>query len=247
MSTRLLTNMRREEQIETMLTMPDRDMCEMIRAHFESHPTLPGEKALKDEVNQKLKSLEPDENGFTPTTDTPFNNEETEQKFWSEDEKKEIAGKFAETRIRETPLKEGNHYLDFRHYDPTALKRESVDEQPLNDNSFVPFSGKNSIYVDKVNVELQKNDAGEVYVLAEQLDGTHRTIGSLPDSFLKNNPMNVDCCSAELEIADYSNGQMKNISTRIIVDTDLMSGDAIDLDDSLLSGLNQEQDDGLNQ
>lgn len=239
MSIRLLTDMRRKEQVETMITMPDRDMCEMIRAHFESHPTLPGEKALKDEVNQKLKTLEPDENGFTSTAGTPFDNEDTEQRFWSDDEKKEIATKFAETRIRETSLKEGNHYLDFRHYDPTALKRESVDELPDKANS--------SIYVDRVNVELQKNDAGEVYVLAEQSDGGHRTIGSLPEAFLKNNPMNVDCCAAELEIADYSNGKMKNISTRIVVDTDLMSGDVIDLDDSLLSGLDQEQGGSLNQ
>ena len=94
-------------------------------------------------------------------------------------------------------------------------------------------------------MELQKNDVGDVYVLAEQSDGGHRTIGTLPDSFLTNNPMNVSHCEAELQLTDFSNGNMKNLSARVVVDSDLMSGDVIDLDENLLSGLDQET--GLTQ
>lgn len=244
MKIRLLTDMRRKEEIDKMIAMPDRDMCEMIRAHFESHPTLPGEKALKNEVNQKLKSLEPDENGFVPAagTPTPFDNEEDVFKLWDTDEKKEIADKFAKTRIRETPLKEVNEYLTTtisEDYNPIKLKRMPLDKLPQN-------GGNGFVYIDKVNVELQRLD-DSVHVIAEQSDGTHRFIGHLPDTFLKYNPMNVEFCSAELEIADYSNGKMKNISTRIVVDTDVMSGDVIDLDNSVFTGIYQKHGDDLSQ
>ena len=59
--------------------------------------------------------------------------------------------------------------------------------------------------------------------------------------FITNNPMNVEDCRAIVQIIDYSNGQMKNISASIIVDTDLMSGDAIDLNNDMLTGLNPSE------
>ena len=93
------------------------------------------------------------------------------------------------------------------------------------------------VYVDKVNVELQNNGNGEVYVTAELANGGWRSIGHLPEKFLKNNPMNVESCAAELQIVDFSNGKMKNLSASIVVDTDVMSGDVIDLDNSMLGNL----------
>lgn len=68
-----------------------------------------------------------------------------------------------------------------------------------------------------------------------------RTIGVLSHNFITNNPMNVEDCRAIVQIIDYSNGQMKNISASIIVDTDLMSGDAIDLNNDMLAGLNPSE------
>lgn len=236
----ILADARRDDHYKSLMEMPDRDLCEMIRAHFESHPTLPGEKALKDRANYELTQINGNEqfnqeqkNDFVPATNTPFDNNTSMEPVVKE----ELARGYARTRIRETPLKEGNHYLDFRHFDPTALKRELVTET-------ADVSG-NSVFVDRVNVELQNNGAGEVYVLAEQSDGSHRTIGSLPENFLKNNPMNVDSCEAELQIADYSNGNMKNLSAKVVVDTDLMSGDVIDLDEDMFAGLDHET--GLEQ
>lgn len=255
MDSTVLTGLRRDEEAEKLDAMPDRDLAEMIRAHFDSHPALPGEKAFRDEINQKLKSLEPDENGFAPAGSSPFTDEdykpgdENKATLWEDPaDKMQAANKFAKTLIRETPLKEGNAMLDFHNeaYDPSKLKRNPVDEIPQN-------NGGGTIYVDRVDVELSKETDPEalnpnaVYVTAQQSDGSRRLVGSLPDSFLANNPMNVDRCGAELEITDYSNGNMKNISTRVVVNTDLMSGDVIDLDEDMISGLEQGQADDLNQ
>lgn len=208
-----LADMRRDEVYYSLMEMEDRDLCEMVRAHFESHPTLPGEKTMKDRVNQMLDMG----SAYGQPGDWEFGT----------DEKEKLAILYAETRIRETPLKEGNQYLDFRKYDPAALKRTLIDEN-------------GPVSVGRVNVELQKGGAGDIYAIAEQSDGTYRLIGSLPDKFLTNSPMNVDSCSAELELTDYSNGNMKNVKARIVVDTDLMSGDVLDLDDNMLNGLEGE-------
>ena len=172
--------MRREEQYETLKEMGNRDLCELIRAHFESHPTMPGEKALKDQVNQMLAQFDTpvhsmanmteaqiaetqkilsekqslSNNGFVPAGQTPFDNDNImtpEENIMTPEEKEDLARKYAQTRIRETSLKEGNYYLDFRHFDPTALKREQITliDPPAEKNG-------GAIYVDRVNVELQK-------------------------------------------------------------------------------------------
>lgn len=218
--TTILADQRRNEQKQSLINLSDRDLCEMIRAHFESHPALPGEKIMKDQVNQMLSQFD-----ITEEQKTVDNN------IMTAEEKETLVQQYANTRIRETHLKEGNYYFDFRHFDPTELKQEQITET-------ADVAG-NPVFVSKVNVELQNNGAGEVYVLAEQSDGSHRTVGSLPDNFLKNNPMLVDHCDAELQIADFSNGHMKNLSVTLVADTDLMSGDVIDLDDDLLKGLDQ--------
>lgn len=217
----ILADIRSEEHLKSLKELSDRDLCEMIRAHFESHTTLPGEKVMKDQVNQLITLIELD-NQFSIMPE----------------EKDELVRKYAQTRIRETPLKEGNHYFDFRNYDPTALERHPVTE--------VADVAGNPVYISRVNAELQNNNnAGEVNVVAELYNGRYTFVGSLPDNFLKNNPMNVDSCTAELEIADYSNGQMKNLSVRVVADTDLMSGDVVDLNENMMAGLDQES--GLEQ
>ena len=228
----ILADMRREEHQKSLMEMPERDLCEMIRSHFESHPTLPGEKELKDLASQRLVQLESAEevlkkDGFVPAADVPFGTDEDLSV------KTKLAADYAQTRIRETSLKEGNYYLDFRHFDPSELKRNPVDELPRKNGA--------PVHVDRVDVELQNNGV-DVYVMACQSDGGLRMIGTLPDNFLTNNPMNVDKCEAELQIVDFSNGNLKNISAKVVVDTDLMSGDVLDLDDDLLQGLSQDNE-----
>lgn len=244
-----LADIRRDEHVKQLRELPDRDLCEMVRAHFESHPTLPGEKAVKDQANQALAMLEDAQNAMTQNIlQAKFGPKEAFEQavgiatlnnsLLAPDDKEELVQAYAKTRIRETSLKEGTYYLDFRHFDPTELKRSPVDELPQN-------NGQSTVYVDKVKVELQKIDGNEVNVVAENSYGGWKFVGHLPDNFLKNNPMNVDHCEAELQLADYSNGNMKNLSAKVVVDTDLMSGDVVDLDESMLSGL--DQDNGLQQ
>lgn len=215
-----LTDMRREEHYQSLMEMPERDMLEMIRAHFESHPTLPGEKELKDKVNNKIENL----NNAARMGAAPKNGQYPPL-VWIDGEKESLARQYADTRIRETPV------------NMAGVRPEDLNRKPVVE---IPQAKTNStVYVSRVDVELQKQRSGDVYVLAEKADGKHITIGSLQDKFLTNNPMNVDSCKAELQIADYSNGKMKNLSARVVVDTDLMSGDVIDLDDDMLAGLDQ--------
>lgn len=204
----------REEHYRDFKNMDDRELCEMVHAHFDSHPTLPGEKSLKDGVEQALVLSDPIE--------------------LSEDEKESIANQYAQTRIRETKLKEGLYYLQ----DAASLDMYSGAK-------FVPEGKGAVVNVHYVDTELQKTESGEVGVIAKQASGGYRFIGTLPDNFMSNNPMIVDHCEGKLEIADYSNGKMKNIGVTLVVDTDLMSNDVIDLNDDILNGLNTEN--GLEQ
>ena len=202
--------------------LSDRDLCEQIRAHFESHPTLPGEKVMKDEVNQRLALLD----------DQSHN----KNSLMTSDEKEDLARKYAHTCIRETPLKEGLYYLDPKTHEDDLIQI-SVGE----------IHQENSIiYVNKVNVTSEKQPSGDVSVMAETWlpngEETHSLIGHLPDKFLTNNPMKVDICDAELQLVDYSNGKGKNISAKVVVNTDMMSGDVIALDEDMLPGLDYEAD-----
>ena len=76
---------RRQEQYDALLELNDRDLCEMIRAHFASHPCMSGEKALKDAAGQYLAMNDP--NLSLPPED-----------------REAYAHNFAATRIRETKL-----------------------------------------------------------------------------------------------------------------------------------------------
>lgn len=203
-----LADIRRREQAESLGQLDDRDIMEMARAHFDSHPTLPGEKNLKMMVNDELAN------------DGALSNEQ----------RGELIDKYVQTRIRETKMDSIG-----REFDPKDLNMESMSQN-------------GTVSMNKVNVELQRQTADDnatVYVLAERADGRHMTIGKLPDKFLTNSPMNVESCKAELQVMDYSNGKFKNVSMRVVADTDLMSGDVLDLDDTMLAGL--DQDSGLEQ
>lgn len=203
-----LADIRRQEQAESLGQLDDRDIMEMARAHFDSHPTLPGEKKLKMMVNDELANAG----------------------VLSDGQRGELIDKYVQTRIRETKMDSIG-----REFDPKDLNMESMSQN-------------GTVSMNKVNVELQRQTADDnatVYVLAERADGRHMTIGKLPDKFLTNSPMNVESCKAELQVMDYSNGKFKNVSMRVVADTDLMSGDVLDLDDTMLAGL--DQDSGLEQ
>lgn len=87
----ILADELRNEHRRSFENMDDRNLCEMVHAHFDSHPALPGEKSLKSSVEQALALNDPI--GLT------------------EDERKSIETQYVQTRIRETKLKEGLYYL----------------------------------------------------------------------------------------------------------------------------------------
>lgn len=135
-----------------------------------------------------------------------------------------VIDRFAYTRIRETKMEHTGLV------DPSAIMAQTMSQDGV-------------VTMKAANVEIQKLSNGEethAYVLAQNNDGKYQTVGRLPDKFLTNNPMNVESCRGELQITDYSNGKMKNVSMRVVVDTDIMSGDVIDLTDDMLAGIGQE-------
>lgn len=226
-----LADMSRTYMRNSLLEMPDKELCEMMRAHFESHPCMPGEKVLKDQVNQLLALAE---DGLA------------DGQLLTNGEKKELASKYADTRIRITPLKDA---IDLNHGAADQFAAVCFDTIGQEHSA---------IYVYEVDLALKREPSGEVSVYAEtnilsvypnakitDNGESYVRIGSLPDNFLRNCPMNVDTCPAELQLVDYSNGYMNNLSARVVVDVDYMSGDVMELNDDMLSGL--DQDDGLEQ
>lgn len=191
--TSALTEIRRKELIDNFAEVSNEQLCEQMKAHFESHPTLPGEKTIKERVNN------------------------ISDESISADERKELLEAYAQTRIREVSI--GNKYVDADI--ASGLKRSPVDEFQQKDGQ--------TVYVDRVDVVMYNTPEG-VEVFAEETDTNRysRHIGNLPENFVTNNPMNVDKCRAELQITDYSNGNMKNISLAIVADSDIMSHDVID-------------------
>lgn len=143
----------------------------------------------------------------------------------SENERQEMIQRYAQTRIRETKI-------DNLYETPPDL---SVLKTKL-------ISQNGTVSMSKANVDLVKLPSGNVAVEEQRIwkgQGHSAILGKLPDKFLTNNPMNVELCDAELQIMDYSNGKMKNVSMCVVVDTDLMSGDVVNLDENMLAGINQ--------
>lgn len=202
-----LVEIRQNECSQTLAAMPDVEFLEAVRTHFESHTTMPGEKSLKNMAKQKLSSL----------------NSLTDQIF-TFDEKEPLAERFAKARIRETSLKPGNRFLNQKQL--LEIKTEPLAELPITGNS--------RICVNRADAELKKDRDGSVLVTVKD---SGQLIGKLSDSFVKNNPMNVESCRAELQLSDYSNGRLKNVAIRVVIDTDLMSGDTIEMDNDILKGL----------
>lgn len=223
----LLMDAEKQKQTYELNRLDAKDLCEMIHNHFESHPTLPGEKALKTAANN-------------------FLNETAEGKnpVMTDKQKLDMAKSYADTRIRSTKLilnTQGS-----KPFEPDKLKLDKIDPADYKDHAD-PYVAKGRISVYETTVELQRREGSKphVSVLAPLSDGSYQTIGALPPNFLTNSPMNVEYCEGKLQVTDYSNGKLNNVSTRLIVDSDLMSGDVIDLNEDMLEALGETE--GLQQ
>lgn len=205
--------------------MNNQEVCEAIRSHFESHPTMPGEKWLKDRANELL--------GNPDTLDT-----------LDEAERQKLDYQYALTRIRETKLapRSGPGVVDAKGGDVNiAHDRNSFDLKTSGADLYdLKYNKLNGPLTSTIGVQLQKTEAG-VDVYAPDKTGKAVMVGALSESFLKNNPMNVDACKATMVVEDFSGGQLKTVSQYLVVDTDIMSGDIVDLSASMLPKMENSQ------
>lgn len=213
----------RMKMYDELLQTEDRELCEMIQAHFETHPCLPMEKEFKKSVADKLKA---DELALT------------------DKEKADFANRLAETRIREAKIDIGYPEIDGKWV------KESIDPDNVHDQFRLQYDGefsmKNgspvSIYTAQANLLSMPNETDYAAISVQNSAGDYVPLGKLNDQFMKNNPMLVEDCDVKLEVMDFSNGQMKNLRIRAIVDTDRMSGDVIDLDESMLPYVGMDEE-----
>lgn len=154
--------------------------------------------------------------------------EQVEQALWwnetsfTEYQRDTMIFQFSRMQIQETTVKASE-------YDPKLLSLDVMGE-------------KNDSTAYRTDASLIREDDGSVSVMTKCKDGNVVSIGQLKDKFLHNNPMNVDWCNAEVQLTDFSNGKMKNVSVRVVMNSDEMSGDIVNLDNDMLSGIEQNDD-----
>lgn len=200
------------------MEMDDRDMLESIRAHFASHATLPGEKALKERATYELAQID--------------NNEPEDARWLDPELKSDMARQLADTRIREFSV-------TMAGIRPDDLNHKFLGEYEIK-NGKIPVERPHgqTVYVSCVDGELIKS-GDDVFVHMERADGKYEE-SPVPDKYLANNPMTIKSCGAEIELRDWSNRRMKNVTAKVVVDVDKMTGDVIDLDNDMLAGLDQD-------
>lgn len=198
----------------------NREVLETIRAHFESHPTMPGEKQFKKRVNELLENPEALED-------------------WDPMERERMIIQYAETEVRETKFV-GN-VVDMTKNGTKQYKEPEENKFQLEHLGMVPYPERSvdaELY--SLDVELRKvKDGVNIYAKTNQDAARFTKVGTVPDNFLTNNPMNVNRCPAQISIEDFSGGKLRNVSERLVVESSRMSGDYVELDNDMLSGLDK--------
>lgn len=218
-----LADMRRKECKEELNKLSDQELLEQVNAHFASHPALPGEKEVKDFARERLD--------HTPNTYDLTHGwlDETGRIVLDPDvcqlngkpTRDEIIDVYAKTRIRETKT----HLI--KGFDLSDIKTDTISNQGV-------------VSMSRADVNIVKRSFGDVYIEAPDRTDTLFIIGTVPNKFFTNNPMNVESCKGELQMTDYSNGKMANVSVRLVVDTDRMSGDIVSLNEDMLEGFDDD-------
>lgn len=226
-----LADIRRQECKEQLNSLSDRELLEQVNTHFASHPALPGEKNIKDFCHERLDHV-PNTydltHGWIDNMSCLVLDPDVCRRN-GKPTREEIIETYARTRIRETKIELHDSF------DPSAVKTDVILE-------------KDNVSMKRADVNIVKRPTGDVCIEAPQSGRDCPTIiGTVPDKFLTNNPMNVESCKGELQITDYSNNKMKNVSIRLVADTDLMSGDVMCLDEDMLKGLDDVRSSQLEQ
>lgn len=201
-----LTDKRRDQCYLELLSMPERDMVRAIGEHFETHSVMPGEKALKEDVTNTLFNWDMAQR-MCPMPDPAY-----PSIVWPEGKKEAMARQFADTRIREFAV-------TLPGTNPKDLDLSVAGE-------FKQGETNTTVYQSRTDAVLFRDEPGKICARVQTLDDSHIDI-PIPDKYYANNPLRVDSCKAELLATDWSNGKMKNVSYRIIADTDLMAGCSI--------------------
>lgn len=186
-----LWSRRAMERREELARLSDRELCEAIKAHFDSHPTKAGQKTLKTQAAEALRAK-----GVLMLPSY---------------QRDHMVMQFSGVQIQEVFIER-----KFLECDLRTICHDGVITD-LGDKVY------------RVDVQLQKEADGSVSVMADAEAGSVK-ICSLPDSFLHNNPMNVDRCSAEADIKDTSHGRVRKRAwwVSVVVNSDVMSGDVPD-------------------
>lgn len=208
----VLADMRRAECITDLNELTDTALLQMMRVHYGTHNCLPGEKAVKDKVEDFLHNADEYPFGLDPQM------------------REDLIQSYAATRIRETPVPGASEFV----------KSGELAVEPVQ--QIVSKNG-DTVNIGKIDVALHRGENGSVYVTGKNDSAFPNVIGTLPENFNRNSPMYAKSCRAEMQVIDYSGGALKNVSVRLIADTDVMSGDVLELDEDMLAGL--EQDTGL--
>lgn len=212
-----LTEKRRKEVVRSFQEGVTQDDLEMMKAHFESHPTMPGEKEFKKTVNTMLEGGDYDAG-----------------------QAENLAEQYAATAIRETKFSGSVvNVLKSSTTDPETGKTTRKYKEP-EENKFQlkSIEGYQGVETYSLDVELRKvKDGVNIYAKRTPDAAKFTKVGTVPDNFLTNNPMNVSRCSAEICVEDYSGGKLRNVSERLVVDSDVMSGDKVELNNDMLAGL----------
>lgn len=210
-----LARMRINETTVSLMGMSNEELFHSIKNHFFHDQTLPGDKNLKDTVVAAVKEF----GSEFPEDMDPYLAEHSRGE--TPYTKHRIVSEFANARIQQTNIAGVKEHIN--GIDPALFAGENIG---IHEDTAAP--GEVNVY--KLDGMLEKTESGEVRVIGTLTNGNQCIMGTLPDNFLANNRMNVENCRADIQIADFSNGKMKNLSFDVVADTDLMSGNVLDMD-----------------
>lgn len=198
------------EQREKLSGMSDRELCEAVRAHFNSHPMQTEQKDLELQAAEALKK---EGEIVLPVC-----------------QRGTMINRFSAVQIQEAPIEAGSLECD-----PHTLGLYRVARTLGLDRA----AARHNTAVYRMDVQLQKEEDGSVSVIGNT-DAGRAKLCSLPDNFLRSNPMNMDRCDAEVELMDFFNGKTKNPKVCVVVNSDEMSGDVVKMNNDMLAGLGQD-------
>lgn len=198
----IIASMERAELKDRLSGYNDTLLIRMMKDHYDRHPLLPGEAAMRDEVNAMLTGA--DEHGT---------------KIRLEDRRDAFLDAYVNTRIREQKFTlDRAAWKTVGGMETVTVERADMDLLPnagefkLPDNCVCSVTGA-------VVVPCPDNPQRS-HILGSTEDGAYISIGILPNGFEVNNPDMPDWYTGSIQILDYSSGKMNTVNATLVVDVD---------------------------